>query len=236
LEDSASKTMIVGPRPRFPRRAAPSLLSMQFVIPGPEGPLEALLEEPEGAPRGAAVVCHPHPSHGGTMRNTIVFRTARALRAAGLVTLRFNFRGVEESAGTHDGKGAEEEDARAALDVLEARYPGLELWAAGYSFGSRTVCGLARRDQRIRRLLLVAFPVAVYDCSMVLEVERPGLLLFGGGDEFGTATELAQQFPRLPERLEVDEIVGADHFFRGRTPIVEERVREWALEAVGAEG
>jgi len=168
------------------------------------------------------------------MRSTIVVRTARALRSAGMATLRFDFRGVEESGGTHDGEGAEEDDAAAALDLLSERFPGLPLWAAGYSFGSRTVCGLARRDARIERLILIAFPVAVYDCSCIREVAQPGLLLFGGGDSFGTATELVTKHPGLPERLEVDQIEGADHFFRGRTPIVEERVREYAEAAWSA--
>lgn len=209
---------------------------MDVRIRGPVGLLEGILEEPEaGAPRGAAIVCHPHPLHGGTMRNTIVYRTARALRAVGLATLRFDFRGVEGSEGVHDGTGAEEEDAAAALDLLAERYPGVPLWAAGYSFGSRTVCGLATRDARIRRLVLIAFPVAVYDCDCIRAVEQPGLLLFGAGDEFGTATELVQRFPTLPERLEVEEIPGADHFFRGRTPLVEEAVQTYARAGIEAD-
>ncbi len=199
---------------------------------GPVGRLEGLLDEPEGEVRGAAVVCHPHPLHEGTMRNTIVFRAARALRAVGFATLRFNFRGVEGSEGTHHGEGGEEGDASAGLDLLQERFPGVPLWAAGYSFGSRTVCGLATRDERIQRLILIAFPVAVYECSCIEAVQRPGFLLFGGGDEFGTLTELAQRFPRLSEELEVDEIPGADHFFRGRTPILEERIQAYARRAV----
>lgn len=198
------------------------------VFDGPAGRLEGLYELPEGEVCGAAVVCHPHPLHEGTMRNTVVYRVARALRAAGLATLRFNFRGVEGSEGEHDGQGAEESDVSAALDLLAERHPGEPLWAAGYSFGARTVCGLAVHDRRIRRLVLVAFPITAYDCACIEEVAQPGLLVFGSGDPFGTLTELAQQFPRLPERLELDEITGADHFFRGRTPILEEKIREYA--------
>ena len=208
---------------------------MEVELSGPAGRLEAILEEPEDVPViGGAVVCHPHPMHQGTMRNTIVFRAARALRSAGFVTLRFNFRGVEGSEGAHDGEGAEEGDAAAALDLLEGRLPGLPLWAAGYSFGSRTVAGLATRDARIQRLVLIALPVAVYDCSFLSAVAQPGLMVFGAGDEFGTATELVQRFPALPEALEVEEIPGADHFFRGRTPLVEDAIRSYAQEAVTA--
>lgn len=209
---------------------------MELEFEGPAGRLEGLLDEPDnGTVRGAAIVCHPHPVHGGTMRNTIVFRTARALRDAGLATLRFNFRGVEGSVGEHHGDGgpgSEEDDCAAALDLLAERYPALPLWAAGYSFGSRTVCGLATRDARIERLVLVAFPVAVYDCACVEEVSQPGFVVFGGGDEFGTSSDLVRRFPNLPERLEIDEIVGADHFFRGRTPLLEDAIRTWARGAM----
>lgn len=202
--------------------------SREVVFAGPAGRLEGLHELPEGEVRGAAVVCHPHPLHEGTMRNTIVYRMARALRSAGLATLRFNFRGVEGSEGEHDGQGGEEGDVAAALDLLEERHPGRPFWAAGYSFGSRTVCGLAVRDTRIRRLILIALPIEAYDCHCLEEAPQPGLIVLGSGDSFGTLTELARRFPHLPERFETEEITGADHFFRGRTPILEETVRDYA--------
>lgn len=209
---------------------------MDVELIGPAGRLEGLYDLPEEGPvRGAAVVCHPHPMHQGTMRNTVVFRTARALRVAGFATLRFNFRGVEGSAGTHDGEGAEEGDVAAALDWLSERHPGLPFWGAGYSFGSRTVAGRAIHDARLERLFLIALPVGFYDCSFLERVPQPGLMVFGSGDEFGTATELVQRHPGLPERLEVEEIAGADHFFRGRTPLVEEAVRSHALEYAPAD-
>jgi alpha/beta superfamily hydrolase len=199
---------------------------MELAFPGPAGRLDGLLDEPDsGAPRAAAIVCHPHPLHRGTQRNTIVFRIARALRANGLATLRFNFRGVEGSEGVHDGNGAEEGDAAAALDLLSERHPGLPLWAAGYSFGARTVCALASRDARIQRLVLVALPVARYACAEIDLVTQPGLVVLGGRDPFGTPADLAARHPRLSPRLEIVEIEGADHFFRGRTPILEEAVR-----------
>ncbi len=93
-------------------------------IPSPAGRLEAILEEPESeTPVEAALVCHPHPQHGGTMHNKVVYRIARGLRRAGAVVLRFNYRGVNLSEGTYaDGEG-ELDDARAALALLRERYP-----------------------------------------------------------------------------------------------------------------
>jgi len=191
------------------------------------------LDEPSGdlgagAARGAAIVCHPHPLHGGTMRSTMVFRIARALRSAGIATLRFNFRGVGASEGEHDGNGGEEGDASAALDLLAERFPARALWAAGYSFGAHTVAALAVRQERIRRIVLVALPVAYYDSSALEALAQPGLLVFGSEDRFGTQRELRARHPDLPKRLEVLEIPAADHFFRKRTPLVEEALARYA--------
>src|SRR4051812_1608426 len=98
-------------------------------IEAPHGRLEAIWKEPRGAALGAALVLHPHPLHGGTMHNKVVFRTARGLEDAGLATLRVNFRGVGQSTGTHTGaRGGEQEDARVALDYLVDRYPSLPVF------------------------------------------------------------------------------------------------------------
>lgn len=191
----------------------------------------AEVEEPTSAPRGVAIVCHPHPLHGGSLRNTIVVRTARALRSLGFVTLRFNFRGVEGSEGSHDG-AAEVEDAAAAARWLQERHPGLPLWAAGYSFGSRVVAELAQRDLGVERVFLIAFPCRMYSPAGLANLAVPGLILLGGEDEFGTSTDLARGLPRRPPRLELVEIPGADHFFRGRTPLVESAVLEHAQRAL----
>jgi alpha/beta superfamily hydrolase len=203
---------------------------VQFDIAGPAGRLVGELEEPEGPARGLAIVCHPHPLHGGSLRNTVVVRVARALRATGLVTLRFNFRGVEGSEGMHDG-AQEVEDASAAAQALQSRNPGLPLWAAGYSFGSRIVAELALREAGVERLVLIAFPAALYDPSFLARVTQPGLIVMGEADAFGTGADLRRKLPHLPPGLELVEIPSADHFFRGRTPLVEETVLRYARAA-----
>ena len=103
-----------------------------LTLDGPGGPLEALLTEREGerSPVGV-VVCHPHPLYGGTMHNKVVHRVASTLHGLGAAVLRFNFRGVGKSAGTHDRGTGELDDARAALDALHERLPEARLWVAG---------------------------------------------------------------------------------------------------------
>jgi alpha/beta superfamily hydrolase len=206
---------------------------MSLLIPGPAGPLEAKLAHREGVePRAVAVFCHPHPLHGGTMNTTAVFRSARGLEEAGLAVLRFNFRGVGKSAGVHDGKGGEELDLAAAIDWMAAEFPGKELWAGGFSFGSRTLGSYAPKDARVKRILLVALPVRVFDCSFVRRITQPGMILMAEHDEFGTLSELRELFPDLPPRLVTEEIQGTNHYFVDRTQELQARVRRWAEESL----
>src|SRR3954452_15997593 len=109
-----------------------------YLLDGPAGKLEALLEEPEnGEPQEAVLVCHPHPKGGGTMHNKVVYRIARGLRRTGCVVLRYHYRGVNLSEGTYDGGPGEAVDRRRGLETLPSRYPSLPLLLAGFSFGSR---------------------------------------------------------------------------------------------------
>jgi len=204
---------------------------MRVEFAGPTGKLIGELEEPDASPEGLALVCHPHPAHGGSLRNAIVVRTARGLRAAGLITLRFNFRGVEGSEGQHDGN-QEIEDASAASALLTQRHPHLPLWVAGYSFGARMAAELALRDEGVERLLLIAFPCALYDPGFLARLRQPGLILLGEADTFGNASDLRRSLPVLPPSLTLIEVLGADHFFRGRTPLVEEAVVRYARSAL----
>lgn len=171
--------------------------------------------------------CHPHPLHGGTMDNKVVFRAARGLQKAGLATLRFNFRGVKRSEGTHDGHGGEADDLGVALDWMSARYPDLELWAGGFSFGSRTAAQRAIVDARIVRLVLVALPVLAFDVSYVASVKQPGFILMAENDEYGSLADLNRRFPGVVQRFETSEVPGVGHFFDDQTLEVEARIRAY---------
>ncbi|MCA9000372.1 MAG: alpha/beta hydrolase [Planctomycetes bacterium] len=211
---------------------------MHVKFEGPVGTLEGLLWEPKDqAPTAAVVVCHPHPkppppTQGGTMRNNVVHRAAAGFQDANLAVLRFNFRGVGLSEGEHDGEGGENGDLVAALDFMEQRYPGLELWAAGFSFGSRTVASVALSDDRIRRICLIAFPVSIYDLSFANQVQQPGMALMAELDGFGTRERFIHELPGLASRLDVQEIEGADHFFKGLLHVVRERIAQWARKSL----
>src|SRR5436190_14137059 len=128
-------------------------------LEGPAGRLEALLEEPEdGAPLEAALVCHPHPQHGGTMHTRVVYRTARGLRKTGAVVMRFNYRGVHPSEGVYDHGVGEIEDARVCLQFLRERYPNLPFAIAGFSFGSRIALKLAVDTPQATKVIAIGYP------------------------------------------------------------------------------
>jgi alpha/beta superfamily hydrolase len=205
--------------------------SGNLFIEAPHGRLEAILKEPRGeSPRGAALVLHPHPLGGGTMHNKVVFRAASALNDAGLATLRFNFRGVGQSTGTHDEGRGEIEDARAALDYLAAHYEGAPLTLAGFSFGSRVGMEVGIADPRVRALISIGTPVDKYDFSFLAECRKPILFVHGDRDEFGSVERLRAVVRLLPleahARLEIIE--NADHFFEGRLDELKRVITEFA--------
>lgn len=184
-------------------------------LAGPAGRLEALLEEPEAAePVEAALVCHPHPQHGGTMHNKVVYRIARGLRKAGCVVLRFNYRGVNLSEGEYGHGIGETEDARTALGELIRRYPTLPLMAAGFSFGSRIVLRLAGQDTGIRRVIAAGFPASFGDYDYVSAVRVPKFFVQSTNDEFGPCGPFEAFFKSVPEPKRLDWIKAGDHFFR----------------------
>lgn len=189
-------------------------------LAGPAGRLEALLEEPEDiAPREAALVCHPHPQHGGTMHNKVVYRIARGLRGAGAVVLRFNYRGVNLSEGQYGEGEGELDDARVALDYLRGRYPDLPFTVAGFSFGARIAlrlgCGLARR------VIAVGFPAAYRDKASLDSCTTPRVFIHSTHDQFGSVEQIESIVAALPEPKQLRLVESQDHFFAGALDALE---------------
>jgi len=197
-------------------------------LDGPVGRLEALLEEPEAVlnetPREAALVCHPHPQHGGTMHNKVVNRVARGLRRAGAVVLRFNYRGVNLSEGVYAHGEGELEDARCALNVLRARYPDLPVTLAGFSFGSRIALKLACGGEPARRAIAVGFPTVYKDRDYLEHCVVPRIFVQSTQDQFGPAADLEALVAALPEPKKLVFIEAQDHFFAGALEKLEEEI------------
>jgi alpha/beta superfamily hydrolase len=194
-------------------------------LEGPAGRLEALLEEPdEAAPREAALVCHPHPRHGGTMHNKVVYRIARGLRSAGAVVLRFNYRGVNLSQGEYAHGEGELADASAALAYLRGRYPGLPFTLAGFSFGSRVVLRLGCEGAGARRVIAVGFPTVYKDRSYLENCTVPRVFIQSTNDQYGPISELEPLVASLPNPKKLILVDAADHFFAGALPELEREI------------
>jgi alpha/beta superfamily hydrolase len=185
-------------------------------IPGPVGPLEALLDTPGGTPRAAVVFAHPLPIKGGTMHTKVVFQSAKALTRIGCVVLRFNFRGVGRSAGTWDHGRGEMDDYHAAADFLSKKYPDLEMWAAGFSFGSYIAMTSGADDDRMCALIGIAPPVNRYEYASVKLSTKPKFIVHGESDELIPLKAVREFYARLQEPKEFVEIDRANHLFEGQ--------------------
>lgn len=188
-------------------------------IPVEHGHLEAVLKGADGPPRGAAVVCHPHPLHGGTMHTKAVYRSAQGLNEAGLLALRFNFRGVGTSTGSYDEGIGEQEDLRAAVEWLTSEHPTLPLVVGGFSFGSMVALSLGADDHRAAALLGVGLPVDMderYDYGFLADAGKPVLVVQGENDEFGSADRVRETIEPLGSHITVVTVAGTDHYFEGR--------------------
>ena len=187
-------------------------------IPGAVGPCEVLIEKPEGEPRAAVVFAHPLPTGGGTMHTKVVFQGAKALARLGCVVLRFNFRGVGRSAGSWDEGRGELDDYRAAVNYMAAHYPGMELWAAGFSFGAYVAWTVGASDDRICSLIAVAPPVTKWAFDRpVFESTKPKFIVHGESDELIALKSVREFYARLQEPKEMIEIDRANHLFDGQT-------------------
>ena len=202
-------------------------------IPGPEGVLEALLEwNPELTPRRLAIVCHPHPLYGGTMHNKVVFRAAKAATHLGIPALRFNFRGVGHSEGKHGDGIGERDDARAALDYLQRRFPRIPVVMMGFSFGSVIGLAVGSTDERVDSLVGIGLPVNSADFHFLEEVRKPKLVVQGTEDRFGARERVEKLFSLLKEPKRLRFVEGADHFLTGKLHDLQLEIQEFLQGAV----
>jgi uncharacterized protein len=195
-------------------------------IAGPAGSLEALIEPPTGVLRAAVVFAHPLPTHGGTMHTKVVFQGSKALARIGCAVLRFNFRGVGRSAGKWDEGRGECDDFRAGVDFMAARYPGVELWAAGFSFGSYVALKTGAEDDRICTLIGIAPPVNRYDFTAVKSSTKPKFIIHGEADELIPLKQVREFYAQLADPKELVEIDRANHLFDGQVTEVAEALED----------
>jgi hypothetical protein len=190
--------------------------SENLLLAGPVGRLEALLESPrDGAIKGGAVVCHPHPEHGGTMQNKVAHTLARAFVARGFAALRFNFRGVGESEGTFDEGAGEVYDTLAAVRTVRDRFGDADLWLAGFSFGA-AIAVYAAAEARPTGLVSVAPAISRVSKQMRSQPQCPWLIIQGDEDELVPVADTISWVNTLEPGPELQIFKGTEHFFHGK--------------------
>ena len=197
-----------------------------FMLAGHAGPLEAMLSIPDANANAIAVVCHPHPLYGGTMDNKVVHYTTKAFNDMGVVNLRFNFRGVGQSEGTHDHAVGEIDDCLVAVRWLRDHYPDKRLIVAGFSFGAY-VAARAAMQSKADALITIAPAVTMYDFSEVQLINCPWLLIQGDADEVVSPDAVRSWAAGNPQVTRQAWLPGASHFFHGRLPELAGHIRDW---------
>jgi alpha/beta superfamily hydrolase len=186
--------------------------SHKFYLTGHAGKMECLLDLPEEAPRGFALVAHPHPLYGGTMENKVAQTLARTFVALGYATARFNFRGVGESEGVHDRGHGEVDDMAVMLAHMQEQYPGLPFALSGFSFGTFVQAQLQQRlieqGNPAERMVLVGTAAGKWPMP---PVSNDTILIHGEQDDTITLSQVFEW--ARPLDVPVIVIPGADHFF-----------------------
>lgn len=171
------------------------------------------------------------------MHTKAVYRAAQGLVDAGLVALRFNFRGVGTSTGSYDDGVGEKDDLRAALDWLEDRHLSLPLVVGGFSFGSMVALTVGAEDERVAALLGLGLPVELedrYDFAFLADADKPVLVVQGENDEFGSGEAIAARLAPLGAHVTLVRIPGSDHYFTDRLDELRAAVRGYYESGPGA--
>lgn len=213
----------------------PDATIRSFYLDGPAGRLEAVLNTGTERADFCAVVAHPHPLFGGTMHNKVVFAAMKALNSFGFPVLRFNFRGVGHSAGTHDYGRGEIDDVRTAIDWLDKEFD-LPIIFAGFSFGSAIGLRTACPDRRVSALVALGLPISVdarqYSYQFLGECSKPKLFLSGDNDQYASVENLKAVTEEASEPKRFVVISNADHFFAGRLDEMKGALQLWIQEVL----
>jgi uncharacterized protein len=202
--------------------------TVRQAVRGPAGDIECALDAPSGTPIGAAVICHPHPLHGGTLDNKVVQTVARACVQIGWRSIRFNFRGVGASQGQWDEGAGEVDDCLAVIAALRA--PELPLLLAGFSFGGYVAAEASRRldaPAKAQRLVLVGPSTQKQRLPQV----PPDTVVIHGESDDVVPLSATLDWAR-PQALPVIVFPGVGHFFHGQLALLK---RVLLRELQGAE-
>ena len=202
------------------------------IFAGPSGRLEGKYQHQKHKTAPIALVLHPHPQHGGTMNNRVVYEMFYAFQRRGCSVLRFNFRGVGRSQGVFDGGIGELSDAAAALDWLQTMNPGAQTcWVVGFSFGAWISMQLLMRRPEIHAFITIAPPANIYDFTFLAPCPASGLIVHGRNDQVSPEADVQKMVDRLNAQRGIKitqvKIEGANHFFDQNLPELVKTVEDY---------
>lgn len=202
------------------------------IFNGPDGRLEGRYQHAKTDDAPVALILHPHPQHGGTMNNRVVYSLYHSFVRRGFSTLRFNFRGVGRSQGEFDDGLGELSDAAAALDWMQGHNPNATgCWIAGFSFGAWISMQLMMRRPEINGFISIATPASIHDFSFLAPCPASGLMVHGDSDDIIPEESTAKLADKLDKQknisIDYKVVKGCDHFFRNHLEDMEKHVEKY---------
>ena len=190
----------------------------EVIFNGEAGRLEGKYSQSEEKFAPAALILHPHPLHGGTMNNKVVYHTFHTFVKNNFSVLRFNFRGVGKSLGSFDQGNGELIDTTTAMDWLQSKNPeASSYWVIGFSFGAWIAMQLLMRRPEIDSFITIAPPTTSYDFNFLSPCPAPGLIIQGTEDDISKEEDTYALYEKLSKQrnneIEYVAIDGANHFF-----------------------
>lgn len=190
----------------------------EVTLNGPDGRLEGRYHHSKATNAPVALILHPHPQHGGTMNNKLVYTMYQAFVRRGFSVLRFNFRGVGRSQAEFDNGQGELSDAAAALDWMQSHNPNAGgCWIGGYSFGAWIGMQLMMRRPEISGFISISPPASVHDFSFLAPCPSSGMIVHGDKDDIIPIASVEKLVQKLSNQknitIDYRVIKGADHFF-----------------------
>jgi len=209
----------------------------EVMINGPEGRLEGRYHHSTELNAPIALILHPHPQHGGTMNNKIVYAMFKTFKQLGFCVLRFNFRGVGRSQGSFDDGQGELSDAASVLDWMQTHNPNASAcWVAGFSFGAWIGMQILMRRPEIQGFISVAPPANLYDFAFLAPCPSSGLIIQGDKDDIVPEQDTAGLVKKLQlqKHITIDYRImkSADHFFENHIDKIAENVKNYVSEAM----
>ena len=212
----------------------------EVIFNGPDGRLEGRYTHSRATNAPVALLLHPHPQHGGTMNNKVVYSLYQTFVRRGFSTLRFNFRGVGRSQGQFDNGPGEMSDAASALDWVQSYNPNASrCWIGGFSFGAWIGMQLMMRRPEISGYISVAPPASIYEFTVLAPCPASGLIVHGGKDELIPVASVEKLTQKLAAQktisIDYRVIESADHFFREDLESLSAHVEDYLDTALSAE-